>query len=178
MEKTKTLELKCRFCGTKTGEIQVLDKPATIAMRLEHANLTLSEMKKNYKELDNPELNISDAKRNYEKKQVKKEIDLVEAGIESLTQQFNELDGVEDPLHDINNHNLADIRCSACEESHGSYKEMHDEALNEGLTHEQFKEEMEKCGFKKQGFKQKIADRAAKERVKKLKKINTNKAEE
>lgn len=154
---TKIVDVNCRFCGKKTGEIGVYDEKAHVAQIIDEHKDEIRKREEAIEALKNPEHTkdmavdeIVEARMTH-----KGAIKHATESIEKFQKHHDSLSGIDHKLTP-EAHNVADSRCDDCEKEHGSYKEMHDHALRAGLSHDEFIKEIKETGFKKAGFHDRI----------------------
>lgn len=150
-EETKTIEIRCRFCGVKTAEVSHLDERARALNLID----TLSG------EITNCNEAIGHAERSDEPEETKKEI--IDSCISEIAKRevlIPQLQTIaentppweERPESNIENYGVEDARCEKCREEKGNYPDMRYEALSKGLTQEEFEAIMKKTKYTDKGF--------------------------
>lgn len=170
---TKQIQIKCRFCKTNTGSIDIPDTRAILNERLQDTKSLIAVNQESI-------LNLSDdlpTKKAYETSKLKKAIERAQADVGILEAQIAEFPEI-DPKETEVLKDILDSRCDKCEIEYGSVKEMEILYKTEfGDDHAGFIKEMHKHGFKKTPAfitdieKKKVSrqDRELKEAIKKQK---------
>lgn len=140
--KTKKLEILCRFCKEKGGEIEVADPRAECLFQI-------SERENNIKNLE-VEFDVTAMTPQIKTDETLRRQNLIATATKEIAylKQLLVTYPEKDPRHDIDYH-VEDHRCDKCQEEHGNYKEMSLNVMSHRLPYSTFKEIMEKTGHKK-----------------------------
>lgn len=128
------------FCQEVVGELELKDEKARADNFVAQMEAAIFDSETLLGSMADTE----DNNQKYEREKLEQKIATAKVELKGVTEYRDSLpdfDSIKEKL--VQDQGIDDARCNNCKNTHGSFSEMHNEALNVGATYEEFKTMLE-----------------------------------